>query len=301
MTQNTPPMDWYPDPADATRERYWDGTQWTQNTRPVVSRTAAPASNDPWSAQGGTVGGQQARGEVRDPWGAQPGSGPHDASQQGSTGYVPQQNPYAGQPQATQPYGGQQAWAPVMPQTPDGVPLSGWWRRAIAWMIDGFLCSIASTVIGWHWYAQLADGFQRLFAFAMANARAGRTTQYTQDLLTQYGITDQLLNPIGMVCAAVALAYVLVCWIAFGATLGQGLTGIRVVPVGQGRAPRRLPVGRAVARAVVWVLVMSLPFYWSPAGMLLPLTLLAALMPLFTARRQSLHDLAARTQVVRSR
>jgi len=30
-----PAADWYPDPAGSGGQRYWDGTQWTDHTRPV--------------------------------------------------------------------------------------------------------------------------------------------------------------------------------------------------------------------------------------------------------------------------
>lgn len=29
---DTPPSGWYPDPQDSTRQRYWDGTTWTEHT-----------------------------------------------------------------------------------------------------------------------------------------------------------------------------------------------------------------------------------------------------------------------------
>lgn len=29
---DTPPAGWYPDPQDSTRQRYWDGTAWTEHT-----------------------------------------------------------------------------------------------------------------------------------------------------------------------------------------------------------------------------------------------------------------------------
>ncbi|MFT8395520.1 RDD family protein [Propionibacterium sp.] len=39
-----PPEGWYPDPRDAGGERYWDGTQWTHNTRtPQAVNPGAPA------------------------------------------------------------------------------------------------------------------------------------------------------------------------------------------------------------------------------------------------------------------
>lgn len=40
----TPPAGWYPDPGDPTEqaERYWDGSAWTQQTRPRPAPAAAP-------------------------------------------------------------------------------------------------------------------------------------------------------------------------------------------------------------------------------------------------------------------
>jgi hypothetical protein len=37
-----PPAGWYPDPDDATGQRYWDGSQWTENRSP--GQAAAPAT-----------------------------------------------------------------------------------------------------------------------------------------------------------------------------------------------------------------------------------------------------------------
>lgn len=41
-TANTPGASWYPDPSDATRLRYWDGTRWTERTAPAQARQAVP-------------------------------------------------------------------------------------------------------------------------------------------------------------------------------------------------------------------------------------------------------------------
>jgi hypothetical protein len=37
-----PPPGWYPDPADARAERYWDGTRWTSFARPSPWRLDHP-------------------------------------------------------------------------------------------------------------------------------------------------------------------------------------------------------------------------------------------------------------------
>jgi Domain of unknown function (DUF4328)/Protein of unknown function (DUF2510) len=38
-----PPPNWYPDPQDAARFRYWDGTRWTERTRPAATTPMAAA------------------------------------------------------------------------------------------------------------------------------------------------------------------------------------------------------------------------------------------------------------------
>lgn len=40
MNQPTAPAQWYPDPSDAAKERYWDGDSWTDHKR---MRLAVPA------------------------------------------------------------------------------------------------------------------------------------------------------------------------------------------------------------------------------------------------------------------
>jgi Protein of unknown function (DUF2510) len=42
---NSPPAGWHPDPQDSTKQRYWDGNQWTQHTAPrYAPPSAAPLS-----------------------------------------------------------------------------------------------------------------------------------------------------------------------------------------------------------------------------------------------------------------
>jgi hypothetical protein len=40
--QQQPPAGWYPDPHDASKQRYWDGTQWTVEAPPGAATTAVP-------------------------------------------------------------------------------------------------------------------------------------------------------------------------------------------------------------------------------------------------------------------
>ncbi len=43
MSDSNPRPDWYADPAGSGGQRYWDGVQWTEQTRPAGTHTAPPA------------------------------------------------------------------------------------------------------------------------------------------------------------------------------------------------------------------------------------------------------------------
>lgn len=277
-------MDWYPDPADPARERYWDGERWTHNTRPMsnLPTPQAPAQ-DPWSAapaQPMTQGqapqqGQAAQPGQPGPWGPQqPGYGPY----QGGLPAQGQPGPYT-------------AAIVKRTTTADGVPLAGWWSRAFAFILDNILVSLLTVGLGWNFASQLWHNWSVMWNELMAQARAGNQSSMNPDeLMNRYDLTagTYSLQAIG---AAVLFAYLLLMWKFVGATLGQLLLGIRVVPAEQGQAPRQLPWAASVMRSLAFSLI---------AQMVL-LEVISLLMPLWTQRRQTLHDLVARTQVVRRR
>ena len=68
---------------------------------------------------------------------------------------------------------------------------------------------------------------------------------------------------------------------------------LKVVPLDEGRSTSRLGWSTVVVRALLWVLPGALS--------LRILTVADVLLPLWHPKRQTLHDLAARTQVVRTR
>ena len=39
------PAGWYPDPNDPYTQRYWDGTQWTENRSPIAAVQQKPPTN----------------------------------------------------------------------------------------------------------------------------------------------------------------------------------------------------------------------------------------------------------------
>jgi uncharacterized Tic20 family protein len=47
----TPQPGWYPDPEVPGGQRYWDGSQWTENRAPAAQAATAPAGYDPQARQ----------------------------------------------------------------------------------------------------------------------------------------------------------------------------------------------------------------------------------------------------------
>ena len=96
-----------------------------------------------------------------------------------------------------------------------------------------------------------------------------------------------------LVTFAIGMAYHVPLLRGRAATLGMMACGLRVVPVDEGQSRERLAWSTVVVRALLWVLPGALS--------LRILTVADVLLPLWHPKRQTLHDLAARTQVVRRR
>lgn len=193
---------------------------------------------------------------------------------------MPGANPYA-----------QQSLSGKAFATADGVRLAGWWHRFGAVMIDGILLSIVQMIILLPIYIPVVQRMQQIFAQMFADIEAGRepTQVVTSDI---YSTSDQVIMSVATI---VLMAAYNVLMLKFrGATVGKLITGLRVVPVDQGHAPRGLSWSSAVLRALVW----TAP---SISGCLYLLQIVDGLFPVWQSKRQSLHDLAAKTQVVRSR
>jgi uncharacterized RDD family membrane protein YckC len=76
--------------------------------------------------------------------------------------------------------------------------------------------------------------------------------------------------------------------------VGKLACRLRVVPVDRGLSRPGLSWSAALIRAAVWVLP-------GISSLLALFTVVDALFPLWQPKRQALHDLAAKTQVVRAR
>ena len=222
------PSGWYPDPANGAQERYWDGWQWSRNTRPRAH--SAPPRISPYQ------------------------SGP----------------PQAGA------------------RTADGAPLAGWWWRALAIVIDNVILGAVGAIVLAPIYLRFLRAMSEAIAGAARAAQAGQPTPplVPTDLLSA---SDQLI--VTGVTVALALLYIVAFLRWKGATPGKLVCGLRVVPVDHGLSRAPLPWQTVVIRAAIWVL----PGLFS---LLAVITVIDALFPLWNPKRQALHDLAARTQVV---
>jgi uncharacterized RDD family membrane protein YckC len=222
------PSGWYPDPASAAQERYWDGWQWSRNTRPRA----------------------------------------HSAP--------PQVIPYRPGPSR------------ATVRTADGIPLAGWWWRALAVIIDSLILAVVGAILLAPIYLRLIRAMSEAIAAAARAAQAGQPSPplTPTDLLSA---TDQLL--VTGVTVGLALVYIVAFLRWKGATPGKLVCGLRVVPVDEGLSRARLPWQTVLVRAAIWVL----PGLFS---LLAVITVIDALFPLWHPKRQALHDLAARTQVV---
>jgi len=307
-----PPTGWYPDPADAQRQRYWDGTNWTAETRTVappsqelrlkdgVPVTGVPGEpgSDPYAAAsaawgGGYLGAPTAQAAPAAPSGLTPAIMPVAP---------PVINPYVGNapPVAAPVYAGI-----LGPRTADGVPLAGWWWRVLATILDNVIIGILGSVILLATaFKDIVPSFFTWYQDVFNTAMQGGTVPTTLPADLMQRINEYTL---AMVAIQAVYSVGLLAWRS--ATLGQMICQLRVVPTGQGLHQGGLPIGMAVIRVVVYLVLTSVisaafsiyrPDLAMTYGMLFSaIALIAYLWPLFNAKRQGLHDLAAGTQVVR--
>ena len=241
------PTGWYPDPVNSAQERYWDGWQWSRNTRP---RADLP-----------------------------------------SAGYG--QAPYAAYPalNVTRPpaYAGQRTGSVQATMTADGVPLASWWWRVLAVLIDYLITTTIVTVITFPVWRSLYAAMVSYFNAVMDAQRSGGIppTLNATDLSSSQLILTSVTLGVGMLYHVGFLRWK-------SATPGKLLCGLRVVPVDRGRDPGPLAWSSVFIRASIWVLPAISLF-------LRLVTLVDVLFPLWHPKRQALHDIAAKTQVVRLR
>lgn len=170
--------------------------------------------------------------------------------------------------------------------TADGVPLASWGERLVAtlvdWVVNMVLVAVVITVgVKDFWGRYLAES--QAWADAVV---AGQT-----DLLTMPPELLQLGSLLMLVAGGVSLVYGTALLGTGGATLGQRLLKLKVVPFGRGRA--KLGWLQAIVRTCVWTL------FAQGGSFIILIQVVSVLMPLWHPHKQTLTDLIARTQVVK--
>ncbi|NUR06769.1 MAG: RDD family protein [Nocardioidaceae bacterium] len=194
-------------------------------------------------------------------------------------------------------YGGQLGGpayaAQARPTTPDGEPLSGWWLRLAAYLIDAVVVTALAGIIGYRPVSQVASAYGGFIEASLRAAENGAAPPSQADLLSDIAGPLALFGAISLV---VQFAYQVGFLKALAATPGKLLLGLRV--------RRREAPGPLGWRTVLlrWLgqfgprLLALLPTA-GVAGSLYEVV--DGLWPLWDSKRQALHDKLAGTNVVR--
>ncbi|MEV0283330.1 RDD family protein [Kribbella sp. NPDC050820] len=318
------PAGWYDDPEDQSQERYWDGSTWTDNRRPrqgpppYQGQLGQPAAGKPQFGQpmqhGQVYGGAQPTptqyaqpqpgqqgqpqyGQPRQPQYGQPGQPQY--GQPGQPQYGQPGQPQYGQPQYPQQHGQQYPRQGFgypgqrVATTPDGQPLSGWWRRVFARIIDGIIVGIIGLPFTGYFYWQYFQVIWDYMEDTMDAAAAG-TPQSTFALPSE---VYQWMIPAVLIGIAVSFVYEYFFLTRSGATPGKKAVGIAV----RLRDVPGPPPGSAVAKRFSVYTGLSLLSAIPVVGALFSfLSLINYLWPLWDDKKQALHDKVADTNVVRT-
>jgi uncharacterized RDD family membrane protein YckC len=243
------PGGWYPDPVDPAQERYWDGWQWSRNTRPRAG--AAPAG---------------------------PGYAAYPAPPAG--GQPPARSGYPAYPQA---FTGQAT------TTADGVRLSGWWWRVLAAVIDSVIISGVVCILAFPIWRTMSTKLQAYVDAVFAAQQSGAPPPGL-DIAQLLTPREQLI--ITALSLGVGMLYHVVFLRWKSATVGKLICGLRVVPVDRGLSTDTLGWSTVGIRSAFRVMP-------GITSVLSVFVMLDSLFPLWHPKRQAIHDLAAKTQVIR--
>ena len=269
---------WYDDPENPQQLRYFDGVLWTRHTTP---RSTRPATTGPAPA-------------------SSPAAPVPPGSPQPPTQRWPQPQPPHG---GLGGHGGSGGWsAPPAPvafgaqaRTPDGEPLAGWWKRLAARLIDWVIVWFAALPLTGYFIFRAADVLGPAFDSYLRELESGNTRATPPTL--QPGMLKWVVA-YSVILTLVAIAYEVFFTTRTGATPGKRALGLRVR---LRERPGPLPLQTALVRTLIPMggnLLSSLPLVSSLVALL---QVADGLLPLVNERKQALHDLMARTNVVDTR
>ena len=198
---------------------------------------------------------------------------------------------------------------PAGPTAPDGQPLSGWWWRVLAWLLDWILLTIVVYAITLPVQSDIqteALRLQEVYLQRLEAGESGAIGDYVRGMLEIY-YADHVLSML-VLPALITLTYHAVMLRNRGATLGKVVCRLRVrLREDDGRLPwstigTRLAVQWGPGWAVGVAFALGAPLALSVVAILAAGTF-AFVDPLCAlgTRRQAIHDRAARTVVVRPR
>lgn len=194
------------------------------------------------------------------------------------------------------PYGqapgqyGQQGWTSNLATTPDGVALSGWWRRVLALLIDNIVISILALPLTFAPLQLVVTFLREFFSTAMAAAQAG-TPSPTPDMAR----IDGPLLQISLIVLAVSLVYEILFLTRTGATPGKMAAGISVRLRETPGAPPLVAVLKRTAVKESASILGRVPVVGMVASLF---GIVNVLWPLWDPKKQAVHDKVGATNVV---
>lgn len=261
------PAGWYRDPAPRDRAapdslRYWDGSNWTGQTR-----VASKRERQTWAAE--AVAARTFHQQ--------------EVMQRAEAG-----DPHARQILATAAPANPSRWA-----TPDGARLAGWWIRVAAQTLDGIVLLVLGLAFSWRFVKQVGDVYSRFFDDVMSAARAGAPQPDPSVLANQVA---QPMMWMAVVFFTVGFVYEVGFLKGFQATPGKLLLGLEVrLREAPGPLSWRTVLLRWGGKNGIGLLRV-IPFGAILAGIY---SLADSVWPLWDSKRQALHDKLAGTNVVR--
>jgi uncharacterized RDD family membrane protein YckC len=205
-----------------------------------------------------------------------------------SGGYAPTPGGYApppGYPQYPGVTGGSGAtpWGPA-----PGLEYASFWRRFGGYILDAIIIGVPTVIIFFIIFGSTISTYANQVTYANQNGLP--TPTY---VLPSGG--EVTLSLIGCVLAGLYFGVLVAGW---GSTLGQRAVGVRVVRVEDPAS--HLPLGRALARSIVWWGPGLLAFV-SGAGDIADLVVfLCLLWVAWDPKKQGLHDKLGRALVVKA-
>lgn len=244
---------WYPDPNDPDTLRYWDGILWTDRTMPRIKPGLEQSTL---------------------------GAPPQPPVQH----QYPQNMPYPGHHPAVQT-------RPMIAVTPDGQQLSGWWRRAAAFVIDNLITFAIAVPLAWTWLSPWVETYRDFISDTLDASRTGGSTPEVPSALFDFPWQ------FGAVLVAVYFVYEVALTTWRGQTVGKMITGIKVRRESDERPPTLVAaIYRFVVKQVSSIFGM-IPLVSLLVGVF---QIVDYLRPLSDRMKQAFHDSWSQTYVVRS-